>query len=125
METHKRILGILYIVSGTFQIMAFIIVSAIIGMILPFIFDQAEIQDQWVVMWLVPFIRLIAVCIVIVFSIPGIIGGIALLYHKRWALTLIMVLGCFKLFSFPIGTALGIYSIWVYAEDHRLNKATA
>ena len=122
METHKRVLGILYIVSGSFQILLFLVVSAIIGMILPFIISEAEIQDQWVVMWLIPIIRIVGAFIIVVFSVPSIIGGIGVLYHKKWALTLVMVLGCFKLFSFPIGTALGIYAIWVFAEDHRLSK---
>ena len=122
METHKRILGILYIVSGAFQIMGMLILSAVMGIILPFVIDQAEVQDQWVVMWLIPLLRIIGVSIIFLFAIPAIIGGVGMLYHKKWALTLVMVLGCFKLFSFPIGTALGIYSIWVYAEDHRLSK---
>lgn len=122
METHKRVLGILYIVSGAFQILSMLILSAIMGIILPFVFDQAELQDQWVVMWLIPLLRVIGISIIILFAIPAIIGGIGILYHKRWALTLVMVLGCFKLLSFPIGTALGTYSIWVYAEDHRLSK---
>jgi hypothetical protein len=122
METHKRVLGILYIVSGAFQILGMLILSAVMGIILPFVIDQAELQDQWVVMWLIPLLRVIGVSIIILFAIPAIIGGVGVLYHKRWALTLVMVLGCFKLLSFPIGTALGIYSIWVYAEDHRLSK---
>ena len=122
METHKRILGILYIVSGSFQILLFLVITAIVGMILPFIINEAEIQDQWVVMWLIPIIRIVGAFIIIVFSVPSIIGGIGVLYQKKWALTLVMVLGCFKLFSFPIGTALGIYAIWVFAEDHRQSK---
>jgi hypothetical protein len=52
------------------------------------------------------------------------IAGAGLLLGKPWALTLALVMGCFKLFSFPFGTALGIYTIWVYAENHRQQQAT-
>ncbi|HNV28252.1 MAG TPA: hypothetical protein PKJ83_03880 [Cyclobacteriaceae bacterium] len=119
MEVHKRILAILYIISGAFQILGMIILSSIISIIIPFIMEEAGPEGQWVFMWIVPFIRVIAIGIIILFSIPSIIAGYGLLNNKKWALTLALVLGCFKLFSFPIGTAIGIYTIWVYAENHK------
>jgi len=119
MDIHKRILAILYIISASVQILAMIILSSIISLIIPFIMEEAGPEAQWVFVWIVPFIRVIAFGIIVLFSIPSIIGGIGLLNNKPWALTLLLVLGCFKLFSFPIGTAIGIYTIWVYAENHK------
>lgn len=119
MDVHKRILAILFIISGVLQILVMAIVSAVISIIFPVAMDHAHVDDQWVLMWVVPIVQTIAIILVFVFSIPSIIGGFALLKGKKWALTLLMVLGCFKLFSFPIGTALGIYAIWVYAEEHK------
>ncbi len=124
MEIHKRILAILYIISGSLQILGMLIASAFISIIIPFIMDEAAPEVQWIFVWIVPFIRLFAVMIIFIFSIPSIIGGIALLNNKPWALTLLLVLGCFKLFSFPIGTAIGIYSIWVYSENHKLSSTS-
>jgi hypothetical protein len=43
------------------------------------------------------------------------------LNNKSWSLTLLLILGCFKLFSFPIGTAIGIYTIYVYSENHKIS----
>lgn len=120
MDIHKRILAIVYIISGAVQILAMIILSSIITLIIPFIMDEAGPEGQWVFIWIVPFIRIIAVTIILLFAIPSIVGGVALLNEKKWALTLLLILGCFKLFSFPIGTAIGIYTIWVYAEQHKL-----
>ena len=127
METHKRILGILYIVSGSLHILLMLFLSALFSILLPFIFEHEQVDQQWIVVYIIPFIQIITIITVLLFAIPSIIGGIALLNKKKWALTLVLVLGCFKLFSFPIGTALGIYSIWVYSEDskHRAsNPAT-
>jgi hypothetical protein len=45
-------------------------------------------------------------------SIPGFIGGIALLQRARWSRMFMIVLGAFKLFDVPIGTALGAYTIY-------------
>lgn len=84
-----------------------------------FIFTQPDVEAVWFMEWIVPLIRVISVAVVLFFSIPSIVGGWGILNGKPWALTLLLVMGCFKLFSFPIGTALGIYTIWVYAEDRR------
>jgi len=124
MEVHKRILAILYIISGSLQMLAMLIVSAFISIIIPFIMDEAGPDAQWVFVWIVPFIRIIAIVVILFFAIPSIIGGIGLLNNKSWALTLLLVLGCFKLFSFPIGTAIGIYTIWVYSENHKISSQT-
>lgn len=119
MEAHNRILAIVYIIAGSLQILGMIILSSIISVILPFIMDEAGSQAQWVFEWVIPFIQFIAIGIIILFSIPSIIGGIALLNNKKWALTLLLVLGCFKLFSFPIGTAIGIYTLWAYTQNQK------
>ena len=46
-------------------------------------------------------------------AIPAIIGGIFLLQHKEWARILILIISFLDLVNFPIGTAVGIYAIWV------------
>ncbi len=119
METHKRVLGILYIVSGSMHILIMLFLSALFSIFLPFIFENAKLDEQWILLYIVPFIRIIVVITVLLFALPSIIGGIALLNKKKWALTLVLVVGCFKLFSFPLGTALGVYTIWVYSVDHK------
>jgi hypothetical protein len=119
MESHKRVLAILYIVSGSLQFLILAGLSVFIAAFIPFIAREAEPGSEWVVEmigWLVPIILW---SLILVLSIPSIIGGVALLQGKKWALTLILIMGCFKLFSFPIGTALGIYAIWVYAESNK------
>ncbi|MEY4931319.1 MAG: hypothetical protein RI909_2043 [Bacteroidota bacterium] len=122
METHKRILAILYIISGALQIIGLLFVSLFMSFVIPFIMEEAGPDAEWVFVWLVPFIRIIAVVVILFFSVPSIIGGVGLLNNKSWALTLLLVLGCFKLFSFPIGTAIGIYTIYVYSENNKISS---
>ncbi len=122
METHKRIVAILFIVHGIIQAFGMLILSLFISALFPFILEQADVETHWIVEWIIPFISTLATAIIILFSIPSIIGGISLLNGKSWALTLLLVLGCFKLFSFPFGTALGIYTIWIYTEDKKIAK---
>lgn len=123
-EPHKRIAGTLYIVFACFQILGMLILSFFITMFLRMILSEAELDEQWVVLWLIPLLQAIAWGVIMLFSIPSIIAGVGLINNRRWAMTLALILGCFKLFSFPFGTALGIYTIWIYAEDHKLQAAS-
>lgn len=119
MESHKRILGILYIVAGSLQIIGLLIVSAFIRTLFPWLASEVEPEAAWILEWIGAFIPMILWFLILFFGIPSVVGGIAMLYKKSWALTLLLILGCFKLFSFPLGTALGIYTIYVYAEDKK------
>jgi hypothetical protein len=46
------------------------------------------------------------------FALPRVIGGFGLLRYRSWARILIVVVSIFGLLNFPIGTAIGIYSMW-------------
>jgi hypothetical protein len=46
-------------------------------------------------------------------GVLGILAGWGLIERQPWARTLAIVLGFFALFHFGIGTALGIYTLWV------------
>ena len=50
-------------------------------------------------------------------SAPAIIGGWGLIKYKRWSRVLMIVISALHLLSFPLGTALGIYGLWVLLND--------
>jgi O-antigen/teichoic acid export membrane protein len=52
-----------------------------------------------------------------VLCVLGIIGGIGLFVRHSWARILVLILSAIDLFNVPIGTALGIYSIWVLVQQ--------
>jgi hypothetical protein len=119
MESHKKILSILYIISGALQLIILGGVSVFLSTLFPYLAKEAGPEGGWILEMIGQFIPFILWVIILLFAIPSILGGIALLQGKSWALTLLLIMGCFKLFSFPIGTALGIYAIWVYAESNK------
>jgi hypothetical protein len=123
MDSHKRVLGILYLISGTLLLVTMFFLSLFLSTIFTFAMKEVD-PDEAVILELVSsFVRYIPAIFIILFSIPSIIAGIGLLGRQKWAMILALILGCFKLFSFPIGTALGVYTIWVYSEDQKLEKA--
>jgi hypothetical protein len=55
-----------------------------------------------------------------ILSVPGIIGGIGLFRHKEWARILVLITSALHLLNFPIGTAIGGYSIWVLVKPETI-----
>lgn len=53
----------------------------------------------------------------IIISAPAIIAGIGLLRHKGWARILMMIVAALNLPNIPMGTALGVYTLWVLLQD--------
>jgi hypothetical protein len=51
--------------------------------------------------------------IILLTSIPQLIAGWGIYTRKRWAKILTMIVAALDLLSIPIGTALGIYALWV------------
>ncbi len=122
MDTHKRILGTVYLIYGSFIfIILFLVYFVIFGLIIGegygrHISDYEAELAFTIVKGAFGFVLLI-------FVIPSIIGGIGLLNNKKWAMTLLVIEGCISLFSFPIGTILGGYTLWVYFKEQELAKA--
>ncbi len=123
MESHKRILGIIYIVSGILLVLVMMFVSIFLSFLVPWLANSAAEDQQWVFTWLVPFIGAIAIFVCVFIALPSMIAGWGLLNNKPWAMVLALVVGCLRIFSFPIGTAIGIYTIWIYVEDNRIKNA--
>jgi hypothetical protein len=51
-------------------------------------------------------------------SVPDIIGGVGLLKHRPWARILVLIMAVIDLPFIPIGTAIGIYTIFVLMKAH-------
>ncbi len=122
MDQHKKVLGIIYIATAALQILGLLVVTMLFSTIWSFIKDEASPDELWILDLIFSILRILPWFIAIFISIPSLIAGIGLLNKQGWAMILVLILGCLKLFSFPIGTAIGVYSIWVYVESNRLEK---
>ena len=63
--------------------------------------------------------------IAIVLSAISIIGGFATLNNKSYGMVLLVIAGCISILSFPVGTAIGAYSIFVFVENQRAETSQA
>jgi hypothetical protein len=106
MDTHVKVIGWLWIAIGVASIL-----MVVIGLIV----------INWPGNVPSPRDSLIATSGVLCFFLPGIIvefvAGSYLLEFKAWARILAIILGIINLLFFPIGTALGIYTLVIMFNE--------
>ena len=122
MDSHKKILGILFLVLASFQTLAMLVLSMLMSVIFSYALSQSEPADVEVLEFILRLVRYIPMFVIIFLAVPGFIAGIGLLARQGWAMVFSLIIGCLHILSFPLGTALGIYTIWVYTEEQRLLK---
>lgn len=64
----------------------------------------------------------VVLTVVVILSIPGILAGIGLFKRKEWARILTLIVSVLSLLSFPLGTALGVYSIWALVQPEIIEE---
>lgn len=117
MERHVTVLGILYIAfSALGLLLAIIIFTAVVG--------GGIISGDSEAMAITGIVGPAVALFFVLLSAPGMIGGIYLLKHRPWARILVLVLGFINLIEIPIGTALGIYTIWVLFKNETVDLFT-
>lgn len=115
MEKHVTFVGALQIGYNAFGVLAamatfmFIVGGGLIGGLIS--------SEEEIVIPITFFVGTAISMWLLVLSVPGIIGGIGVLRRQSWARYMVLVLSILDLFSVPIGTAVGAYSIWVLVQD--------
>lgn len=116
MMEHIKLLGIFYVILGGLDILQVVLITGIMSGIGSILGGS-----------MIPILKFTSSIITIVygvFSIPLIIGGISLLKYKSWSRIFVFILGIFNIVKFPIGTALGVYTIWILSKDECKNVLT-
>ncbi|MFV0269490.1 MAG: hypothetical protein ACK5HT_20395 [Draconibacterium sp.] len=109
MEKHVNLLAALQIGLRLLGL----VVAGVLFALLHFIGDFTGEHEAQVVLSIIANVMIVFATLL---SLPGIIAGIGLFRKKEWARILTMILSVFDLVSFPVGTAIGIYSIWVLSN---------
>lgn len=115
MREHHRVLGIATIAYHSFNLLVlFVLVPIFAGVSIFSISEAPEVSGVLLV------ILSIVIFAVLLFALPGIIGGIGLIKGKSWGRILTIVANVITLLNFPIGTALAGYTFWVLLmKDNR------
>ena len=123
LDNHKRILGILYLISGVLSVFGMLLLNAFFSVIFSFALQDVNEDERQAVEFAMSIVQYVPVFVILFFSVPTLIAAFGLLTRKTWATLFALIVGCLKLFSFPIGTAMGVYSIWIWSEEEKLKKS--
>ena len=118
MRDHVRILAYLRIVLGSIGLVAALAVLFVFGGIAAIV-GAANPHDMDAQRIAIPILGMIGIAVstlVLLISVPGVIAGVGLLKFRPWARILAIVLSALDLPMVPIGTALGVYGLWVLLQ---------
>lgn len=109
-QEHVRLLGILWMAYTALTVIGGIILIVIANTLFGR-FSHAGPPPE-ATSWLRPFLTVIG-CLILAKAAASLIAGLGLLQREPWGRTLALVVGFISLFNIPIGTALGVYTLWV------------
>lgn len=109
MEKHINIVAALQIGLSIFNLLIAFLVFTVLKLVGGFVDDANGAT-------ILSLIADILAVVFIIISVPGILAGMGLYKKKEWARILTLILSVIEIFSFPFGTAIGIYSIWALIQ---------
>jgi len=111
---HRNLLAILWTVYGVFHLIGAFVVWVLGSTFLPRLFQMHPPQNMppGGFAFLAPLFGMLGI-IVLGKGLLCLAAGLGLMQKRHWARTYALVAGFISLFSVPVGTALGIYTIWV------------
>ncbi|NIN67364.1 MAG: hypothetical protein GTO63_22220 [Anaerolineae bacterium] len=115
MQKHVTVVGVIHIAYNAFGILAamatflFVVGGGLVGGLVS--------GEEEIVIPITFLVGTAATFWLLLVSVPGIIGGVGLLRQRPWGRYMVLVLSVLDLLNIPIGTAIGVYSIWVLLQE--------
>ena len=109
---HVRLVGILWMAYSALHVVAGVGAILIAKIVLGHFVHLPSGPPSEVLIWLRPLINL-AGWLILLKAAFGFFAGWGLLQKEEWARPVALVVGFIALLNVPVGTALGIYTLWV------------
>ncbi len=107
---HLKLLAILWLAASALNLVG----AAVLFLLGNVLFGHVvRIQEAWPVQGFLQGLFTALGFLVLIKSLLGFAAGWGLLQREPWARILALVLGFISLINIPLGTALGVYTIWV------------
>ncbi len=114
MNQHVSFVGALHIGFGLLGLAGALAIFFGFQFLFEFVEDEPIAQD------VLSFVGNSVALILVFFSSLGIIGGAGLFSYKPWARILVMIVSAMNCLNVPVGTAKGIYSLWVLMQPETI-----
>jgi hypothetical protein len=115
MQEHVKVLAILNIVAGGLGILIALGVLLLLGGLAGM--EAASPSPDFQGAAILRIVGGVAFFAIALFSLPAVIAGVGMLKFREWARIFGIVVSALHLMNIPLGTALGIYGIWVLSKD--------
>jgi hypothetical protein len=121
-ETHVKVLAILYIVFSAFLVLGAITLLMVFGGASALAGLNAPPEEAAVAMPIIGLTGMALAGFLLLLAAPGLLVGFGLLKYASWARILGIVLSALQLINLPLGTILGAYGLWVllHGDTERL-----
>jgi len=114
MKQHVSLVGALHIGFGLLGVIG------ALAIFWGFRFAFGFIEEEPIVQNFISIMGNSIALLVLFFSVLGIIGGIGLFSYMSWARILVMIVSAINCLNVPVGTAKGVYSIWVLMQPETI-----
>src|ERR1044072_3305129 len=114
-QDHNQVIGIMHLIWGGFNALIMLI---FLPFIIALIIGGASDPEAGA-----PFVAFFSIfgvfmlLIALIFGLPPILAGYAMLKRKSWAKVWGIIAACVESLSFPFGTALCVYTLWFLFGD--------
>jgi hypothetical protein len=109
MEQHFKVVAALQIAYG-----ALLLCIAVLLLIL--FFGAGAMSGDRTAMLITGTVGGVVAIILIVLALPSIVAGYGVMKRRNWGRILTIILSVIHLFSFPVGTIVGGYSLWALLQ---------
>jgi hypothetical protein len=114
MKQHVSLVGALHIGFGILGLVGALAIYFGFHFVFQFVEDEPIAQD------VISYIGNAIALFLLFFSSLGIIGGIGLFTYRPWSRILVMIVSAMNCLNVPVGTAKGVYSIWVLMQPESI-----
>lgn len=114
MKQHVSFVGALHVGFGILGLIGALAVY------ITFNFAHGFVESEPIAEEILSFLGGTVSLLILFFACLGIIGGIGLFSYKPWSRILVLIVSAINCLNIPIGTAKGVYSIWVLMQPETI-----
>ncbi len=121
-QDHNKVIGIMHLIWGGFNALIMMIMIPFFLMFMGIIGSDPHAPPEMAAIF--GLFGAMMLFFALLFGLPPILAGYAMLKRKSWAKAAGVVAACFEALSMPVGTALCVYTLWFMfgGEADRLYK---
>ncbi len=114
---HNRLISIFFYVQGGLQALGGLALGIIYGVVGTAMLAAAQRDEEQMMGGIFLVLGIVLGALLLVFAAIDIFAATKMRKIQPIGRTLGIVVGCLSLLSFPLGTALGVYTLWFFFGD--------